>query len=388
MTAIILCLSGAIWLFMLLERGGFWLSNVQDTDVSLSGPAAPHIEWPDVKAIIPARNEAEVIGSVVSALAAQDYPGRFSILIVDDQSTDGTAGCASKAASTLGREDLLQVLQGRGLEKGWTGKLFALQQGFEATNTDEAPSRYIWLTDADISYTPDALTSLVKRAEAGDYVLTSLMAKLRCESLAERLLIPAFIFFFQMLYPFAWVNRASNRLGAAAGGCMLVRRDALTAIGGFAAIRGALIDDCTLGQKMKTVGPIWLGLTNRAHSIRRYERFGDIRQMVARSAYAQLGYSPLKLAGTVLGMLVVYSAGPAAAIAAHGWQALAGLAIWIVMALLFAPTLRFYRLSLLWGLLLPVIALIYLAFTLDSAYQHSQGRGDMWKGRAQAARSE
>ncbi|MBY0613800.1 MAG: glycosyltransferase [Beijerinckiaceae bacterium] len=385
---ILLGLSSLIWLVLLLGRGGFWLSNVRDTDVRMSGRGAPDLEWPGVTAIVPARNEAEVIARVVASLAAQDYPGPFSVLIVDDQSTDGTAERARDAAAPLGRSGFVEVLRGRGPERGWTGKLFALQQGFEASNAMETPSRYVWLTDADITYSADALTSLVKRAEAGGYVLTSLMAKLRCESLAERLLIPAFIFFFQMLYPFSWVNRASNRLGAAAGGCMLVQRDALKTIGGFAAIRGALIDDCTLGQKLKSVGPIWLGLTDRARSIRPYERFKDIRQMVARSAYAQLRYSPLYLAGTVLGMLLIYAVGPLAALFAGGWQALAGLGLWLLMALIFTPTLRFYGLPPFWGLLLPLIALIYLAFTLDSAYQHSQGRGGMWKGRAQAARSE
>jgi hopene-associated glycosyltransferase HpnB len=215
-------------------------------------------------------------------------------------------------------------------------------------------------------------------------VLTSLMARLRCESAAEKALIPAFVFFFQMLYPFAWVNRSDRTTAAAAGGCMLVKPHALRAAGGIAAIRGALIDDCALGRAMKGQGPIWLGLTDRVISIRPYPRFDDIRHMVARSAYAQLGYSPLLLAGTVLGMVLTYLAAPLLALLASGLPQLIGLGVWLMMAISFQPILRFYRLSPLWGVALPAIALVYMAFTLDSAYQHVRGRGGLWKGRVQA----
>jgi hopene-associated glycosyltransferase HpnB len=225
-------------------------------------------------------------------------------------------------------------------------------------------------------------------AEAGEFVLTSLMVKLRCESLAERLFIPAFIFFFQMLYPFAWVNRPAHRMAAAAGGCMLVRLSALAASGGIEAIRGALIDDCALARKMKGVGPIWLGLTDRVRSLRAYAQVDDVRRMVARTAYDQLRRSPLLLIGTTIGMALTYLAPPLLALFATGTTQVLAILAWALMTLAFLPTLRFYRLSPAWALALPGIALAYMAFTLDSAYQHARGRGGTWKGRGHANVSE
>ncbi len=371
----------AIWLYLLLARGGFWLCRVRDDDV-LPDPA----RWPSVVAVVPARDEAAVIGQSVGSLASQDYPGEFSIVLVDDQSRDGTAERALEAAQRANFRERTKVMKGRALASGWTGKLFALQQGFEAAEAQDAKPDYIWLTDADIVYAPGALASLVRRAEAGGLVATSLMVKLRCESLAERALIPTFVFFFQMLYPFSWVNRKDNGVAAAAGGCILARREALAAAGGFAAIRGALIDDCTLAARLKAIGPIWLGLTERAESIRPYNEFVDIRRMVSRSAYAQLRYSPWLLAGTVLSMLLVYALPPLAALWGSGLAREGGFAIWATMAAMFAPMLLFYGRSPLWGVGLPLIALTYLAFTVDSAWQHAMGRGGMWKGRIQAAR--
>jgi hopene-associated glycosyltransferase HpnB len=372
--------SATAWLYLMLARGGFWLCGVRDDGAFPDPP-----KWPSVVAIVPARDEAAVIGESVGSLTAQDYAGEFSVLLVDDQSQDGTA--ARALASSHGSARSVKVIKGRALASGWTGKLYALQQGMEAAEAGGAKPVYLWLTDADIAYEPQALKSLVRRAEAGGLALTSLMVKLRCQSLAERALIPAFIFFFQMLYPFAWVSRKNSGVAAAAGGCMLVRREALAAAGGFAAIRAALIDDCALAAKLKAVGPIWLGLTSRADSIRPYDHFGDVRRMVARSAYAQLNYSAIALAGTVLGMLLVYVLPPLAALFAQGPAQWAGWAIWATMTVMFAPTLMFYGLSPLWSALLPVTALIYVAFTLDSAWQHVRGRGGMWKGRVQAARS-
>jgi hopene-associated glycosyltransferase HpnB len=246
------------------------------------------------------------------------------------------------------------------------------------------PRGFLLLTDADITYRPDALKMLVARADRRGYYIASLMVKLRCVSLAERALVPAFIFFFQMLYPFPWVNRPDRATAAAAGGCMLVRPDALRAVGGLAAIRTALIDDCALAAALKPHGPIWLGLTERVASIRPYERFGHIRKMVVRSAYAQLRYSPLLLVGAVAGMAVTYLAAPVLALLASGWPQLLGGLAWLMMALAFQPTLRLYGRSPLWGAALPLIALVYVAFTVDSAYQHGRGRGGLWKGRAQA----
>jgi len=276
------------------------------------------------------------------------------------------------------------VLRGAPRPPGWTGKVWAMQQGIAHAAAMPDPPHYLLLTDADISYSPDALRHLVARARSGGLVLTSLMAKLNCASLAERALIPAFIFFFQMLYPFAWVGRTSKRTAAAAGGCMLVERRALEKAGGMAAIRDALIDDCALAAVLKAEGPIWLGLTERVVSLRPYPRVDDIRRMVSRSAYAQLRYSPLMLAGTVAGLALTFLAAPLLAIFAGYPSWGFGVAAWGLMTIAFQPTLRFYRLSPLWGPVLPLIAAAYLAFTVDSAYQHWRGRGGMWKGRAQA----
>jgi hopene-associated glycosyltransferase HpnB len=368
----------AIWLYLLIGRGGFWLGRERDDDVLAREGA-----WPVVTAVIPARDEAECIGATVAALLRQDYAGEFSVIVVDDQSRDATAQVARDVAMVLGATQRLRVLSGRALPVGWTGKVWAQQQGVEAASDVPHPPSYLLLTDADISHAPDSLSTLVARAQSGGYVLTSLMAKLRCESLAERVFIPAFIFFFQMLYPFAWSNNPRRATAAAAGGCMLVRRDALAKAGGMAAICGALIDDCALAKKLKAHGPIWIGLTNRARSARAYPAIRDIRHMVSRTAYAQLRYSPLLLAGTVFGLAMTYLAPVALAVFATGSARFLGIAAWALMALAFQPTLRFYRRSGLWGFALPAIAATYMAFTLDSAYQHARGRGGMWKGRAQ-----
>jgi hopene-associated glycosyltransferase HpnB len=276
------------------------------------------------------------------------------------------------------------VLQGQPQPPGWTGKVWAMQQGIAHAAAMQDPPQFLLLTDADIGYSIDALTHLVARAGAGRYVLTSLMAKLNCESFAERALIPAFVFFFQLLYPFAWVGRASMSTAAAAGGCMLVERRALERAGGMSPIRNALIDDCALASMLKAEGPIWLGLTERVTSLRIYPRISDIRRMVSRSAYAQLRYSPLLLAGAIVGMAITYIVAPLLAIFASYPSSEFGIAAWLLMAIAFQPTLRLYRSSPLWGALLPLVAAAYLVFTVDSSYQHWRGRGGMWKGRAQA----
>jgi hopene-associated glycosyltransferase HpnB len=366
-----------IWLYLILARGRFWLNTERDEPA----PPPPRA-WPRVTAVIPARNEAEVVERSIGSLARQDYPGTWTIVLVDDDSSDGTAAVARRAAA--GKADRLRVVTGAALPVGWTGKLWALKQGIDAAMTQPQKPDYLLLTDADIVHAPDSVARLVARAQARGLVLTSLMVKLRCASLAERASIPAFIFFFQMLYPFSWVNRPRSAVAAAAGGCMLVRADALAKAGGIDVIRNALIDDCALAAALKAQGPIWLGLTERVHSIRPYPDFADIRRMVARSAYAQLRYSPLLLAGTVIGMTLTYLASPMIAIFGSGTARIIAAATWLIMAVAFQPTLRFYRLSPLWGIVLPAIALQYMLFTLDSAYQYVRGRGGSWKGRVQA----
>jgi hopene-associated glycosyltransferase HpnB len=371
-----------IWLYLVAARGGFWRA-VQRDDASPLDGIAPGT-WPVVSAVIPARDEAECVGQTVASLLRQTYPGEFNVVLVDDQSRDGTAQVAREAAAASGAGGRLTVISGSALPAGWTGKLWAQRQGVEACETAERPPEFILFTDADIVYAPDAMQVLVARAKADGLVLTSLMAKLRCKSFAERMFVPAFIFFFQMLYPFAWANNPRRGTAAAAGGCMLVRREALRAGGGLESIRTALIDDCSLAKLLKAQGPISITLTDRVHSIRAYPEIGEIRRMVSRTAYAQLHYSPLILLGTVLGLALTYLAPVALTLFARGWPQFIGLFAWILMALAFRPILRFYRLSVLWAPLLPVIAAMYMAFTLDSAYQHARGRGGMWKGRAQA----
>jgi hopene-associated glycosyltransferase HpnB len=373
----------AIWLYLLAGRGAFWLGRERDDE----GPEWAG-RWPAVVAIIPARDEAECVGKTIGSLLRQDYPGEFSVILVDDQSRDGTAGVAREAAASLGAGGRLTVLDGRSLAAGWTGKLWAQHQGVEFAEQLPVPPQYLLFTDADIVYAPDALSRLVARAQRGGFVLTSQMVMLRCKSLAERIFVPAFVFFFQMLYPFAWANDPRRATAAAAGGCMLADRVALQAAGGMAAIRTALIDDCALAKLLKRRGPIWIGLTERVHSIRAYPSVADIRRMVARTAYAQLGYSPLLLAGTVCGLTLTYLAPVALSLFARGLPQFLAIVAWLAMAMAFQPTLRLYRCSMLWGLALPAIAAAYMAFTVDSAYQHARGRGGMWKGRAQANVSE
>jgi hopene-associated glycosyltransferase HpnB len=367
-----------IWAWLLAAHGGFWLARERDDRDAPPDPAV----WPGVVAVVPARDEVDVIARSVGSLLAQDYPGTLHVIVVDDQSSDGTAAAARAEAERQGRSGRVEIIAGQSPPAGWTGKLWAVSLGVARAEAAHAP-KYLWLTDADIGHAPDNLRALVSRAEAGGLTLASLMAELHCKTPAERLLIPAFVFFFQMLFPFARVNRP-GRTAAAAGGCMLVRREALAAGGGVAAIRRALIDDCALGALMKARGPIWLGLTRRAVSLRPYTTMGEIGRMVSRSAYAQLDYSPVKLAGTLVGMSLVYLAPVAAVVFGGTALSIAGAGAWLMMAAAFQPTLRFYRASPLWGLALPAIAAAYTAFTLQSAVQMWRGRGGFWKGRAQA----
>ena len=373
----------AVWLYLTIARGAFWLVTTRD-----NGPVPRPQEWPSLVAIVPARDEADCVRESISSLLQQSYPGRFSIILVDDQSRDQTVAAALDISQKLASAHGFEIYRGGILPAGWTGKLWALQQGIDrAERTVQSPV-YFLLTDADIVYAPGTLLSLVSRAQAEGLVLTSLMAKLRCESFAEHALLPAFVFFFRMLYPFSWVRDPKRLTAAAAGGCVLVRRDALSMVGGIAAIREALIDDCALAQKLKSCGPISVELSDRVQSIRAYPEIGDIRRMVARSAYAQLGYSPVLLIGTVIGMAAIFLAPALFALFGSGLAQVFGIASWFLMAIIFQPMLRFYQRSPLWGAAFPLIALVYVAFTLDSAYQYAMGRGGSWKGRIQANASQ
>ena len=366
--ALVACVA---WVYLLLGRGGFWRTTLDPLP-------PPPARWPRVAAVVPARDEAETIGRAIASLLRQDYAGEFSVVLVDDASTDGTASRARAAADQLGLGDRLRVVAAPPLERGWTGKLWALATGVREADAT-SPELYLF-TDADIEHHPQNLTRLVTRLEGKGCDLASLMVKLHCASAAERFLIPAFVFFFAMLYPFAWASDPARRTAAAAGGCMLLRRSAYERIGGLATIKGELIDDCALARAVKRGGRIWLGLSGQTKSLRVYPRLADIWAMVARTAYTQLNHSPLNLAGTVAGLGLVFLA-PVLVLPAGGAPLWLGLASWAMMSAAYAPMLRFYGLSPLRAPLLPVVALVYLAATADSARRHWRGKGGEWKGR-------
>ena len=382
MTALAL-LAVFIWIYLLFLRGGFW-------QVAVPGilPAIPVTsQIPSLAVVIPARNEAAGIGVTVTSLLKQDYPGQVRIFVVDDHSTDGTGDLARRAGTELGSEDRLTVIEARDLPAGWTGKLWAVSEGLEAAK-DFAPD-YILMTDADITHSPSNLSQLVARSKLEDLDLASQMVLLHCGSFAERSLIPAFVFFFFMLYPPAWIADPAERTAGAAGGCMLIRAPALARIGGIGAIRGALIDDCALAAAIKkSGGRIRLDVTRDTSSSRVYGSFAEIWSMIARNAYTQLHYSPLLLAGTLVGLFLTYLAPPLLVWHGHGWARFLGLVAWAMMIVALRPTLRLYERSAGWGVALPLTAAFYAAATIGSAVNYWRGRGGQWKGRVQAGHEE
>lgn len=355
------------WLYLLLGRGGFWLTRAADLPKSLPSPA------PAVAVVIPARNEAAVIAQAVASLAAQKYLEPAPILLVDDESSDGTAEIARSAGSAL-----VTVIRSAPLPAGWTGKLWAVAQGVE--HAKSFSPEFLLLTDADIVHPPENLASLVARAASG-YDLVSLMVKLRCDSLAERALIPAFVFFFFMLYPPNWIRNPRRATAGAAGGCLLIRRETLDSIGGIERIRGALIDDCALARAVKQAGGrVWLGLSGDAVSVRMYRSFGEIGRMISRTAFTQLRYSSLALVGTLAALTAIFLVPPAAALMGSRF----GIAAWILLSAAYTPVLRFYQRSPLWAPLLPLAAAFYMGATVHSAWMYWRGSGGVWKGRVQA----
>lgn len=359
-----------IWLGMAFGHAGFWRID----DEPVPGPPAA---WPAVAAVIPARDEEAVLGEALGSLAAQDYAGGLRVLVVDDHSQDRTAQIA--------REARAEVLSAEPLPPGWAGKVWAMEQGLRHVLAQPLPPAYVLFCDADIGHGPGAVRELVCRAEATGSDLTSLMVRLECRTLPERLMIPAFVFFFRMLYPFRRVNDPADRMAGAAGGTMLVRREALERIGGLECIRGAVIDDCSLAREVKAGGHrIWLGMARESRSLRGYGGLGGILHMVARSAYTQLGHSPLALLGCVLGLALTFLA-PVGLLALGGWPAALGGLAWLTMALLYVPMVRFYRVCPCWAAALPVAATLYLYATVLSAWRHHRGRGAQWKGRTNSA---
>jgi len=373
MTTAIALLSAAIWVYFLIARGRFW-RMVEEPAPALV-PGIP----PSVVAVVPARNEAAVVAPAVASLAAQDYPGEFSIILVDDHSDDDTAAVALDAVPG-GR---LHVIAANPLPPGWTGKMWAVAEGVRAAGSPD----YILLTDADIVHPPDHLRHLVARAQTGCCDLVSSMVRLRCVSAAEQALIPAFVFFFFLLYPPAWIGDPRRKIAGAAGGCILIRREALERIGHIDRVRAEVIDDCALATAVKrSGGRIWLGLNGSALSVREYGTFAEIGRMVARTAFTQLGYSPWLLAGTLAGLAITYLAPPALTLLAPPGPARAlGATAWLLMSALYLPAVRYYRRPWFWAPLLPLITVFYLGATMWSAISYWRGRGGMWKGRASAA---
>ncbi|XWK90436.1 MAG: glycosyltransferase [Phormidium sp.] len=376
-------LSLLIWIFLLAFRGQFWRCNQL---LPVLSPEAPLLkDYPTICAVIPARNEAEVIAFSLRSLFQQSYPGSFSIVLVDDNSTDNTAIIAQELAKELNKTEQLHIISGAALPAGWSGKLWAMEQGIRYAETLNPLPNYFLLTDADIQHHSTNLYELVTKAKQENLDLVSLMVLLRCESFWEKLLIPAFVFFFQKLYPFPLVNDSEKAIAAAAGGCILIKRETFTRIGGIERVKQALIDDCALAAAVKNPGKIWLGLTQSTRSLRPYPSLESIWDMVARTAYTQLNYSPFLLLGTVLGMTLVYLVPPLALIGGllmgNLAIALPGLITWLLMAIAYFPTIKLYHCSPIFAFCLPIIALLYNLMTIDSAWRHWRGKGGAWKGR-------
>jgi len=380
----------AAWIYLLFGNGRFWRGDQQLSarppgDDALAG-------WPAVVAVVPARNEADVLERTLRSLLEQDYPGDLQIVLVDDRSDDGTGDVARRLARDHASGARLVVLESPDMPSGWVGKMWAVHTGIRCAEARWPNAPYLFLTDADVAHSAGNLRAMVYKAEAGGLGLVSLMVMLHCQSHWEKLLIPAFVYFFQMLYPFPRINDPRSRAAGAAGGSMLMRAESLKRAGGIASIRGEIIDDCALGAALKSVGRIWVGLSDSECSTRPYAGLADIWAMVARSAYTQLRHSVWLLALTVIGMALVFLAPPliAASLPAHGNLGAAGLAAaaWLAMAWSFAPTARRYRRARAFGLLLPAAALLYLGMTLDSARRHRAGAGGRWKGRVGAGRPD
>ncbi|WP_329584944.1 glycosyltransferase [Kitasatospora sp. NBC_01250] len=375
-------LSLLCWLWLACCQGFFWR-----TDLRMPPHRPEPVLWPAVAVVVPARDEAAVLPSSLPGLLAQKYPGRARVILVDDHSSDGTAQVARALADQCPEGLPLTVTTPPALPAGWTGKLWAVRHGVELAGGVE----WLLLTDADIAHGPGTLAALVAGAQAGRLDLVSQMARLRTETRWERLIVPAFVYFFAQLYPFRWSNRPGARTAAAAGGCSLVRREALERAGGVAAIRGAVIDDVSLARAVKrSGGRTWLGLAERPEelrvlSVRPYPGLGPLWRMVSRSAYAQLRHSPPLLLGTVLGLGLVYLLPPVATVAGlltgHWGLVATGAAAWALLTATYLPMIRYYDRPAPAALLLPFTALLYLLMTVDSAVQHYRGRGAAWKGR-------
>jgi hopene-associated glycosyltransferase HpnB len=372
-------LSLAVWIYLVFARGGFWrIGPAQSADQSAGG-ASPAVK---IAVIIPARDEADVVGRAVRSLLQQTGPNALHIFLVDDASTDGTAKAAQAAAVVAGQTRNLTVVPGSPLPPGWSGKLWAMQQGIQLAGKT-APDFFLF-TDADIEHAPDSVAKLVSIAEADRYDMASFMVKLHSRSLAEKLLIPAFVYFFFKLYPPAWIANPRRTNAGAAGGCILIRPAALEQAGGLAAIRQEVIDDCSLAARVKrNGGRLWLGASANTRSVRPYEGFFGIGRMISRTAFNQLRHSNILLLLSIVGMAATYLLPPALVAGHRIAPAALGGAAWLLMIISYVPVLRLYSLNPLWAFALPLAAVFYVAATFHSAWKYWTGRGGEWKGRIQ-----
>jgi hopene-associated glycosyltransferase HpnB len=369
-----------IWIYLLTFRGGFWRISKH-----LASVESREMPGESVAVVIPARNEADVIGPALMSLFEQDFPAPLRIFLVDDGSTDRTVEEAMLAADSAGKRSYLTIITGQPLVEGWTGKLWALSQGVAQAQT--LATDYLLLTDADVVHGRDSVAKLVATANTKGYDLASYMVKLSCNSFAEKALIPAFVFFFLKLYPPAWIASRNSRTAAAAGGCILICSETLKRIGGLAAIRNEVIDDCALARKVKlSGGRIWMGLTSTTESIRSYGTFREIERMISRTAFNQLRHSFLLLIGTIAGLIFAYLFPPLLLLTGKLPAMTLGLFAWLLMSVAYLPTVRFYKLCPAWSFTLPIVACFYMAATIHSALQYWRRLGGVWKGRIQDAR--
>tara|TARA_B100000676_G_scaffold5582_1_gene5138 strand:- start:214 stop:1368 length:1155 start_codon:yes stop_codon:yes gene_type:complete len=365
------------WFYLLFFHHHFWRA-----DQRLKPPTQNLDAWPEVAVVVPARDEAKVIRKTLMSLTNQDYPGSFSIILVDDNSDDGTGEVARKVKGFAP----VHIVSAPPLTDGWTGKLAALRHGIAEASKQMPDHQYLFLTDADIRHPHTALRRLVTKSKIENLDLTSLMARLHCSSKWERLLIPAFIFFFQKLYPFPAVNDHKSQFAGAAGGVMLVRRKCLELVGGLETIKDAVIDDCTIAGLIKNNhGRIWLGLADDTYSIRPYRGISEIWDMVARTAFTQLNFKYLRLLVAVFGMMLIYLSGPLIFVFyfAHTGltAALLGLLSWLLMSFAYLPTILYQRMPIFWAATLPIASLLYTCMTVDSAIRYLRNKGSGWKGR-------
>jgi hopene-associated glycosyltransferase HpnB len=375
LAASVAALTAVTWSYLALARGSFWrIKNAKPDASDKSGFSG------GVVAVIPARNEAELIGPVVTSLLRQCVA--MPVLLVDDASSDGTADVARRASEKAGKADALIVIQSKPLPAGWTGKLWSMHQGIERARASNPA--WLLLADADVLHGAETVANLGLIASQGHYDLVSFMVKLHCQSLPEKLLVPAFVYFFFMLYPPAWIRDTRRSTAGAAGGCMLVRAETLERAGGLEAIRGALIDDCSLARLLKQHGGrLWIGLADQSQSLRRYQTFSDVEHMVSRTAFNQLKHSSLLLLCTIAGMVITYLAPPLLLLTRSRLAIFMGAAAWAAMTMTYSTMVRYYRLNPAWALTLPLAALFYLGATMHSAVKYWNGSGGDWKGRVQ-----